>query len=81
MNPVATAGGLTLNVSETDNAQDLALARDVAPLFRLTPKRANEIIAEVIRAVRGWRAEAKRRGLSRSAQERMAPAFQVAEAG
>jgi len=79
LNPVATAGGLTLNVSETDNAQDLALARDVAKLFRLTPKRANEIIAEVIAAARGWRASAKKRGLSRSAQDRMAAAFQVAE--
>jgi serine/threonine-protein kinase HipA len=80
MNPVATAGGLTLNVSETDNAQDLALARDVAKLFRVSAKRANEIISEVITAVRGWRAVAKKLGLSRSAQDRMAAAFQVAEA-
>lgn len=79
LNPVATAGGLTLNVSETDNAQDLALARDVARLFRLTAKRANEIIAEVVAAVGGWRVEAKKQGLSRSAQDRMATAFQVAE--
>jgi len=79
MNPVATAGGLTLNVSETDNAQDLALARDVAKLFRLTSKRASEIIADVITAVRVWRVEAKKLGLSRSDQDRMAAAFQVAE--
>jgi serine/threonine-protein kinase HipA len=79
MNPVATAGGLTLNISETDNAQDLGLARDVAKLFRLTPKRANEIITDVIGAVRGWRIGAKKLGLSRSAQDRMAAAFQVAE--
>jgi serine/threonine-protein kinase HipA len=79
LNPVATAGGLTLNVSETDNAQDLALARDVAKLFRLTPKRANEIITDVITVVRGWRLEAKKLGLSRSAQDRMAAAFQVAD--
>lgn len=76
MNPVATAGGLTLNVSETDNVQDLALARDVAKLFRLTPKRANEIVADVVKAVRGWRVEAKKLGLARSAQDRMAAAFQ-----
>ncbi len=79
MNPVATGGGLTLNVSETDNAQDLALARDVAKLFRLTPKRANEIIADVASVVRGWRREAKKFGLSRSAQDRMAAAFQLAD--
>lgn len=79
MNPVATAGGLTLNVSETDNAQDLSLARDVAKLFRLTSKRANEVITDVITAVRGWHHEAKKLGLSRGAQDRMAAAFQVAE--
>jgi serine/threonine-protein kinase HipA len=79
MNPVATAGGLTLNVSETDNAQDLTLARDVAKLFRLTPKRANEVIADVVAAVRGWRVEAKKLGLARSAQDRMAAAFELAE--
>ncbi|HET7505416.1 MAG TPA: HipA domain-containing protein [Kofleriaceae bacterium] len=81
MNPVATAGGLTLNVSETDNAQDLALARDVAKLFRLSAKRANEIIGEVVAAVRGWRVEAKKLRLSREAQDRMAGAFQVVADG
>ncbi len=34
MNPVATADGLKLNVSEYDNAQDLDLAKAVAPYFR-----------------------------------------------
>jgi serine/threonine-protein kinase HipA len=79
LNPVATAGGLTLNVSETDNAQDLDLARDVAKLFRLKPKRASEVIAEVLAAVRGWRAEAKKAGVSRADQDRMVTAFHVAE--
>lgn len=78
MNPVATGGGLTLNVSETDNAQDLDLARDVAKLFRLKPKQANDIIADVVTTVRGWRVEAKKAGLSRADQDRMANAFQVA---
>lgn len=79
LNPVATAGGLTLNVSETDNAQDLELTRDVAKLFRLRPKQADDIIAEVIAAVRRWRAEAKKAGLSRTDQDRMAAAFQLAD--
>lgn len=79
LNPIATAGGLNLNVSETDNAQDLGLARDVARFFRLTAKRADEIIIEVVAAVKTWRSEAKKRGISRSDQDRMATAFQVAE--
>jgi serine/threonine-protein kinase HipA len=79
LNPVATAGGLTLNVSETDNAQDLELARDVARLFRIKPKHANDVIGEVVASVRGWRSEAKKAGLSRAEQDRMAAAFEIAE--
>jgi serine/threonine-protein kinase HipA len=78
VNPVATAGGLTLNVSETDNAQDLSLARDVAKYFRLDARRANAIIDEVTGAVRTWRQEATTAGISRAEQERMAPAFEAA---
>jgi serine/threonine-protein kinase HipA len=78
VNPVATAGGLTLNISETDNAQDLSLARDVAKYFRLDARRANAVIDEVTGAVRTWRQEATTAGISRAEQERMAPAFEAA---
>ena len=79
MNPVAMGDGLTLDISETDNAQDLALVRDVAKFFRLDARRADAILGEVIAAVRGWRQEAKAARLSRAEQDRMAPAFRVAE--
>lgn len=78
MNPVAHGDGLLLNISETDNAQDLELVRDVAPSFRVKSKRANAIVGEVVAAVRAWRDEAKKAKLSRTEQERMAPAFRVA---
>jgi serine/threonine-protein kinase HipA len=78
MNPVATGDGLTLNVSETDNAQDLALARDVAKHFRVKPARGEVIISEVLGAVRGWRSEAKRARISRADQDKMARAFRLA---
>jgi serine/threonine-protein kinase HipA len=79
VNPVADSAGLTLNISETDNAQDLALVRDVAATFRLKAGRADEIIDEVVSAVRKWRAEADAAGLSRAEQDRMADAFRVAD--
>lgn len=79
LNPVATAGGLTLNISETDNAQDLELVREVAKHFRLAARRAGEVLDEVVSAVKRWRAEAKKLGLSREEQERMASAFQIAD--
>jgi serine/threonine-protein kinase HipA len=79
MNPVADGEGLSLNISETDNAQDLDLVRDVAKHFRVKSRRANEIIGEVSKAVATWRSEAKKAKLSRDEQERMAPAFRVAD--
>ena len=78
MNPVADVAGLTLNISETDNTQDLSLVRDVARTFRVTARKADAIIAEVVTVVRTWRTEAEKAQLSRSEQERMAPAFRLA---
>lgn len=75
MNPVPHGGGLLLNISETDNAQDLDLVRSVAPNFRVKPQRAIEVIKEVVAATRTWRDEAKKRKLSRAEQDRMASAF------
>jgi serine/threonine-protein kinase HipA len=80
INPVATGGGLTLNISETDNAQDLELVREVAEFFRVGAKRSRVVIEEVTGAVRTWRKLAKAAGISRSEQDRMAPAFSIAEA-
>ena len=80
MNPVATADGLSLNLSEDDNAQDLALARDVAKHFRVKAARADEIIRAVTLAVRDWRLVATAAGIPRAEQAQMADAFRVADA-
>ena len=79
MNPMATGTGLTLDISETDNAQDLGLVLEVASSFRIKPPRAAAILAEIRGAVQTWRAEAKRLRLSRADQDRMAPAFRLAD--
>lgn len=81
LNPVPTGDGLKLNVDEASNAQDLALARDVAPAFRIKAARAKRILEEVVNAVRSWRDEAKAIGLSRGAQQEMARAFRLVEGG
>jgi serine/threonine-protein kinase HipA len=78
INPVATGNGLTLNVSATDNAQDLSLATEVAGQFRVKPARSKQIISEIQRAVKTWRAVAKKVHLSRAAQDQMASAFRLA---
>jgi serine/threonine-protein kinase HipA len=79
VNPVSDASGLTLNITETDNAQDLSLVRDVARAFRVGARKADEILAEVASAVRDWRAVAEQAQLSRAEQARMAPAFRLVE--
>ncbi|MEZ4426923.1 MAG: HipA domain-containing protein [Nannocystaceae bacterium] len=81
MNPVAHGDGLALNISESDNALDLQLAREVAGLFRVGKQRAEAIITEVRDAVGTWRETAEVVGLDRAARERMAPAFRVGERG
>jgi serine/threonine-protein kinase HipA len=77
MNPVAHGDGLALNISTTDNAQDLDLLREVAPQFRIKLPRTKTIVTEVRDAVRGWDAEAKRANLTRDAREQMANAFRL----
>ena len=76
MNPNPLGAGLTLNISESDNALDRALAQEVAPFFRIRDLRAREIIDGVHAAVRQWRAVAKKHDLPRDEQERMARAFE-----
>ena len=79
MNPVAHGSGLTLNISETDNAQDLELVLDIAKHFRVQARRATKIANEVRDAVREWRTEAKRAGITRAEQDRMTNAFRIAD--
>ena len=72
--------GLTLNISEADDAHDLDLAREVAKFFRIQAKPANGIIDEVVRVVQQGRKQARQQSLSVSEPDRMAPAFRIADA-
>jgi hypothetical protein len=71
--------GLKLNISESDNAQDLDLLREVAPFFRLGQERAVQVLGEVLAAVKGWAMVAEDRGLSAACRDRMGRAFRVAK--
>lgn len=44
--------GLKLNIFESDNSQDLELAKEVAEYFRINQTRINKIIQEVIYATK-----------------------------
>lgn len=77
INPDPNGHGLKLNISESDNTQDLALAMTVAPWFRLKLTEATKIIQEIVSIVKTWRSEANGLRISCSAQDRMESAFKV----
>lgn len=79
MNPVPESHGLKLNISEADNALDLDLVRSVAPYFRVAGKVANETIERSQAVVKQWSKIAARLGVPAREQNRMAPAFGLAE--
>jgi hypothetical protein len=56
---------------------ELELVLDVAKHFRVKAARAKEIVSDVETAVGQWRAEAKRAGILRAEQDRMASAFRL----
>ena len=69
--------GLSLNISETDNALSFDLALEVAPFFRLKPADAESILQQVKHAVKSWQSHAKTLGIARAEQEIMAAALEV----
>jgi serine/threonine-protein kinase HipA len=79
VNPVATGNGLKLNISESDNEQSLDLARSVAKQFRVSDKRAEEIIAHTRKEVQKWKKIADALNISKSEQDQMSNAFRIAD--
>lgn len=79
INPVEKATGLHLNISEADNSLELDLVRTVAPVFRIKPQRAEEIIERVVKSVQKWSKAAEEYGISKGDRELMSGAFRVAD--
>lgn len=77
MNPNPDGTGLSLNISENDNSLDLDLALSVAGQFRLSIKRANEIIHEVKSAVNTWFVLAKKYKAPKEETDYMRQSFLV----
>lgn len=79
INPVETGNGLSLNISGKNNALDLDLAREVAPYFRISAKRMEEIIDAVKRSVARWNILAEKLGIPRTERDLVAKAFRYDE--
>jgi serine/threonine-protein kinase HipA len=77
INPVEYGTGLSLNISENDNSLDFSLAHSVAGYFRISEKKAEEIISQVIESVSHWREYANKYNIPVSEQNIMAKAFRV----
>ena len=77
MNANPQGNGLTLNISENDNALDTELALSVAKHFRLKPQEADTIFNRIKSAVSDWPAIAAKYKLSRREQENMTAAFSL----
>jgi serine/threonine-protein kinase HipA len=77
MNPNETGNGLTLNISENSNEQDIALALETAHLYQLKSDRAESILKEMRREISHWRVVAKKFGISNSEIEQTQRAFRL----
>lgn len=76
MNPVADGEGLKLNISATDNSQNIDLVLAVAENFRLKKAQARRVLNEVVVAVRQWKKTMGTR-VSKSEISKMSRAFRV----
>ncbi|KHT16117.1 type II toxin-antitoxin system HipA family toxin [Pectobacterium brasiliense] len=77
LNPIVGKHGLHLNITDTANELDYALAFEVIDFFRLSLEDATRIYDEVLGAVKGWQAAANRLGISRNEQLAKQEAFNV----
>lgn len=69
INPNETGTGLKLNINENDNSLNLELAMEVHKYFRLTKKKAEQIMNEVKETVKIWKTIAAKYGISKAEQE------------
>jgi serine/threonine-protein kinase HipA len=75
VNPSPQKQEHSLALDDSLRVPDLDIVRETAPHYRLTAKRAEEIIGEVDRVVAGWPAAARDADLPEDEVERFAAAF------
>jgi serine/threonine-protein kinase HipA len=75
INPSIDKDGLALNIDSNDNSLDFELAKSVGEHFQVTNAQMDQIIKEVCSAVKNWREEAKKIGISKVEQDLMEGAF------
>lgn len=77
MNPNEMGNGLTLNISENSNEQEIALALETARLYQLKKEKAEAILTEMQSEISKWRIVAKQFGISNSEIDQTKRAFRL----
>ena len=77
MNPNEMGNGLTLNISENSNEQDIAVVMHTASYYQVKLDIANKILEEMLQEITNWRVIAKKFGISNSEIELTKRAFRL----
>jgi serine/threonine-protein kinase HipA len=79
MNPNEMGNGLTLNIKENNNEQDISLALETAKHYKLKNDDAKKILNDMLPEIAKWRTVAKKTGISSSEIEQTKRAFRDTE--
>lgn len=79
MNPNEMGSGLTLNISENSNEQDISLALETAKHYKLKKDEAIKILNDMQLEIAKWRTVAKKMGISSGEIEQTKRAFRDLE--
>jgi serine/threonine-protein kinase HipA len=77
MNPNEMGNGLTLNISENSNEQDIAVVMYTASYYQVKVDTAIKILEEMLKEIANWRVIAKKLGISNSEIELTKRAFRL----
>jgi len=75
INPSIDKDGLSLNIDSDNNALDFDLAKSVGEYFQLQEKKMDDILKEIKGAVKNWKKEATKIGISKAEISLMSSAF------
>jgi len=79
MNPNERGSGLTLNISENSNEQDISLALETAKHYKIKNEEAARILNDMQCEMAKWRTVAKKLGISSGEMEQTKRAFRDLE--
>lgn len=77
VNPNEMGNGLTLNITENSNEQDVELVLETARLYQLKKEKAVAILTEMQNEISKWRIVAKKFGISNSEIDQTKRAFRL----